>query len=163
MQIRRRRHIVDITLLKAKARRYGVQLDPEIIQSDFESAILNAASTCFPCTSLRRCYFHFTYAIWRAVQRHKLIELLMELVWNFPYKNEEGIEKMVMRALKLLFLPTNKVDDVWMGIASDHPQPFTKFVNCVTEMYVDETVATFFCEIGNHFYSGNGIRTNNYL
>lgn len=141
-------------LLKMKAHQYNIELSPEIIQIDFEKAVINAVSQIFPNSSIRGCYFHFTQAIWRGVQRYGLIN---------EYKESESIGRLVRRALGLPFLPLSSIDDVWMRVIGECPPECQEFIDYVTSTYVDDVDAMFPREIWCHYSNESGIRTNNSL
>ena len=53
-------------------------MDPSIITSDFESGLISAVRDEFPNARHQGCYFHFTQAIWRKVQKLGLSTLYIE-------------------------------------------------------------------------------------
>ncbi|XP_071092621.1 uncharacterized protein [Haliotis cracherodii] len=56
------------TLLKdVVGARTGVDLSPDIIQTDYEAAVISAISNVFPASSIRGCFFHYAQALWRQV------------------------------------------------------------------------------------------------
>ena len=58
--------------LKDKAVAMGLSLDPLVVVSDFELAMVQAAAMSFSNSHHRGCYYHFMQAIWRKV-------------WSQPY------------------------------------------------------------------------------
>ncbi len=53
--------------LKDKALAMGLSLDPSVVVSDFELAMVQAATMNFPSAQHRGCYYHLMQAIWRKV------------------------------------------------------------------------------------------------
>ena len=51
----------------------GQLFNPEIIMSDFESALIPAVREEFPRTNHKGCFFHYTQSIYRFVQTSGLI------------------------------------------------------------------------------------------
>ena len=61
-------------LLKDAALSLGITLDPDMLMSDFELALIQATALNFPNASHKGCYYHFKQAIWRKVQSLGLVE-----------------------------------------------------------------------------------------
>ena len=57
-----------IARLKEMTIQNRIHLNPTVIVSDFELAILNAVQFHFPNVQLKGCMFHFTQAIWKNIQ-----------------------------------------------------------------------------------------------
>ena len=147
--------------IKAKATQLGMTLQPEIVQTDLEKALQNAATTSFNPQRLRACYFHFCQCVWRKVQTVGL---------TIRYKEDDVVGKFVRRALGLPFLPLNLVDDVWMDVISSmdaNDGNLVQFMDYITINFVDEYNAAFPREIWTQFDNVLGdeliIRTNNHL
>ena len=60
--------------LKDAALSLGITLDPDMLMSDFELALIQATALNFPNASHKGCYYHFKQAIWRKVQSLGLVE-----------------------------------------------------------------------------------------
>lgn len=71
-------------LLREKAEDIGLAFEPQAFQVDYEASILKAIRECFPSAQMHGCNFHFTQAVWRAVQRKGLVGL---------YKSDPVIKK----------------------------------------------------------------------
>ena len=52
-----------LLLLKDAAMTMGINFDPRVVVSDFELAMVQAATMSFPNTNHRGCYYHFVQAI----------------------------------------------------------------------------------------------------
>lgn len=148
-------------LLKRKCDQLSMPLQPDIIQCDFEAAVINSATNCFNVVRIRGCYFHYSQCIWRSVQRLGL---------SNRYSNDEMVGKVIRRAFGLPFLPLNEVENVWLEVIAFVPQDdnlVISFLDYVTETFVDELIALFPREIWTQNDTieaeGRSIRTNNHL
>jgi hypothetical protein len=52
-----------------KVRSICPQLEPRVIKSDFEFALMKSLQSTFPSTTLSGCYFHYGQAVFRAIMR----------------------------------------------------------------------------------------------
>ena len=50
----------------------GLHLNPSVILSDFEGGIISSIALQFPGARHQGCFYHFSQAIWKAVQNHGL-------------------------------------------------------------------------------------------
>ena len=80
----------------------GLELSfqPREIMSDFEGGLEQAVSECFPFCWHRGCYFHFSQAIWRKVQKLNLAKL---------YKRNDTARLQIRRLFALAFVPVGMV------------------------------------------------------
>lgn len=148
-------------LLKYKAKQYDLNLDPKVIQIDYEKAIHNAANAAFKLDRLRGCLFHYTQCIWRAVQRLELMN---------RYKDEEDIAgKVIRRSFGLPFLPLNDIDDLWtevIGMVDMGDHKLYEFLDYVTSTFVDDLGAIHPREIwtqADQISNTRRLSTNNHL
>ena len=61
-------------MIKDAALSLGITLDPDMLMSDFELALIQATVLNFPNASHKVCYYHFKQAIWRKVQSLGLVK-----------------------------------------------------------------------------------------
>uniref|UniRef100_T1JH24 MULE transposase domain-containing protein n=1 Tax=Strigamia maritima TaxID=126957 RepID=T1JH24_STRMM len=71
-------------------------LNPTVVMSDFETALQNAVSICFPRARVAGCFFHYSQAIWRRVQKLGLTD---------GYRDNPRITRTVKRCMALSLLP----------------------------------------------------------
>ncbi|XP_076094650.1 uncharacterized protein LOC143065150 [Mytilus galloprovincialis] len=140
-------------LLKDYCQNNQLQLQPETIVLDYETAAHNAASTVFPGITKKGCFFHYTKCIWRKTQECGL---------QVPYSNNEDIHRLVRRAAVLPMVPTDEVEDVWFQSLQDLENIDTdintaRFTDYVTEYWVEGNR-----HLWNH-YNTVGPRTTNNL
>ncbi|XP_046361313.1 uncharacterized protein LOC124138621 [Haliotis rufescens] len=102
-------------LLKTETERLHLNLQPQILQIDFEKAVANAALAVFDNIQIRGCYFHFSQALWRRIQHLGLVS---------RYKNDADFPKLSERAKALPLAPIHQVDNVWLDVdaTADAPQ-----------------------------------------
>ncbi|XP_046552864.1 uncharacterized protein LOC124262421 [Haliotis rubra] len=99
-------------LLKEAVEARGLQMSPQHIQMDFESAAKNAVSVNFPTTLWRGCLFHYTQCVWKKTQGVGL---------QGDYNHDEDITRFVRRAAVLPLVPVTDVDDVLLNALADMP------------------------------------------
>ena len=75
---------------------------PKNIIVDFEKALINACTYCFPTAMLNGCLFHFSQSIWRNIKRMK--ELYQEYRNNNPI-----IKELIRKIINLAFVPEDSV------------------------------------------------------
>ncbi|XP_003375783.1 hypothetical protein Tsp_09360 [Trichinella spiralis] len=88
-----------------KAAILGVNLNPQNIICDFETALIPAMQGYFPNTRVQDCYFHFCQAVHRKVG---------ELGLKTRYRTEEQRKRKIRMLLATAFLPVPQVD---MGVS----------------------------------------------
>uniref|UniRef100_T1JLW5 MULE transposase domain-containing protein n=1 Tax=Strigamia maritima TaxID=126957 RepID=T1JLW5_STRMM len=71
-------------------------LNPTVVMSDFETALENAVSICFPRARVVSCFFHYSQAIRRRVQKLGLID---------SYRDNTRITRTIKRCMALSLLP----------------------------------------------------------
>ncbi|XP_003368669.1 hypothetical protein Tsp_12929 [Trichinella spiralis] len=84
-----------------KAAVLGVNLNPQTIICDFETALIPAIQGYFPNTRVQDCYFHFCQAVHRKVG---------ELGLKTRYRMEEATRRKIRMLLATAFLPVPEVD-----------------------------------------------------
>ena len=72
------------------------QLAPTKIISDYETAMMSAAETEFPQTSICGCFFHLCQSIWRRVQR---------LGPARSYERNQNLRNCIRKVMAIAYLP----------------------------------------------------------
>jgi len=79
----------------------GIQPDPAVVVTDFESAAMNAVKQVFGSqVETNGCFFHLTQATWRRIQSEGLTKL---------YKTNEDFRLFCGMLDGLAFLPVQEV------------------------------------------------------
>ena len=109
----------------------GIDISPDIIQIDFESAVIKAVNEVFPTTAVRGCFFHYAQALWRHVVDRGLA---------MDYKNKPEVQSHVRRTSALPLLPVNQVQDAWLQLLNQSPdgERVLAFNDYVTTTWVDD-------------------------
>ena len=145
-----------LQMIKSAARRFGTHFSPAIIQTDYETAMMNAIKEELPQSRIRGCFFHFTQAVWRKVQ---------ELGLSIPFRDNDAVKRTVRRVSALPLVPLTAIDEVWESIHENAPLNINgveSFLNYVVNTWIDEIYGLFNRHIWTHF-DNDGARTNNHL
>ncbi|XP_071111934.1 uncharacterized protein [Haliotis cracherodii] len=132
----------------------GSPPQPQIIQTGFEVAAIRAIETLFPDCDVRGCFFHYSKALWRMLQR---------LDFSALYQQNPEVNAWVRRAAALPLLPVNLVQDTFIDVmdsAAEIPQA-VQFRDYMTNTWIDNH-AQFQLGLWNH-HDNIGPRTNNHL
>ncbi|CAF0848187.1 unnamed protein product [Didymodactylos carnosus] len=62
-------------VLKTKANEFGGRFEPQYAYLDFEVGTINALENLFPDMSIRGCWYHYTQAIFRNIQKIGLVHM----------------------------------------------------------------------------------------
>ncbi|XP_048245690.1 uncharacterized protein LOC124142514 [Haliotis rufescens] len=92
--------------------RTGVDLSPDIIQTDYEAAVISAISDVFPASSVRGCFFHYAQALWRQVMDRGLAR---------DYTDNPAVQTHIRRTAALPLLPLAEVHDAWIEVMEQGP------------------------------------------
>lgn len=84
----------------AKLKEAQPLLNPKHIMVDFELAAINAVADIFPEATVHGCFFHFSQAVWRNIQKHKL---------SNAYSSDPDIALALRSLLALAFVPPKQV------------------------------------------------------
>ena len=82
--------------LKAIAAQMSMTFEPKTIMSDFEPALMNIRKGEFEQANHTSCYFHFTQAVYRAIQRFGL---------SSSYTDDEAVKHFCRQLMALPLLP----------------------------------------------------------
>ncbi|XP_048258592.1 uncharacterized protein LOC125384153 [Haliotis rufescens] len=132
----------------------GAPLQPQVIQTDFEVAVMRDVEEELPGTDIRGCFFHYTQAVWKKVQHLEMVN---------QYRDNPDIHDHVRRAAALPLLPVNMVQQSWLDAMEDAPDTpqITSFKDYMVNTWVDD-YAMFRAGIWNH-HTNFGPRNNNHL
>ncbi|XP_048236736.1 uncharacterized protein LOC125372001 [Haliotis rufescens] len=132
----------------------GSPLKTQIIQTDFEVAAIRAIETLFPDCDVRGCFFHYSQALWRKVQR---------LYFSALFQQNPEVNAWVRRAAAFPLLPVNLVQDTFVGVMDSAPEipQAVQFHDYMTNTWIDGH-AQFRLGLWNH-HDNIGPRTSNHL
>ncbi|XP_046376315.1 uncharacterized protein LOC124149027 [Haliotis rufescens] len=118
------------TILKQKANQMNLQLQPNFVFTDFETAAQNAAKIEFPC-QIKGCMFHFRQAVWKNVQRCGL---------QVAFQNNPSVNRFIRHAAALPLIRICDIEDFWLhaleSVDMDIPG-VRNFADYVTEQWVE--------------------------
>ena len=144
--------------IKIYATNLGLTFQSATVQIDFEKAAMNTVYSVFGNNGVqvKGCLFHYCQALFRKVQNLGLSE---------AYGQEDSeIRKTIKRCFALSLVRAEDFDMAWELIAGNAPPDvkMTRFLDYITDTWVDEANALFPMHIWNHF-NNLSIRTNNHL
>ena len=137
------------------------QLSPRTVIIDFEEAIINALRSEFPATGIAGCYFHFSKALWRNVQRHGL---------QHDYQNDLDLKTTIRKLMALGFIPLSfvlicyrnlRAEPVTNQVLAMYPQ-LGLFFAYFEQTWLNEN-ATFPPRLWNVYNRRMEFRTNNHV
>ncbi|KAL8617637.1 hypothetical protein ACOMHN_038029 [Nucella lapillus] len=126
----------------------NLPLSPQIIQTDFEIAAIQAYQISFPQSRIRGCFFHFTQSLWRKVQNLGLA---------VPYRELQEVKSFVRRMAALPLVPLEELDNAWMIIHGEAPGDVQGIGERVEEL-CDYMIWSHFDTLGE-----DTVKTNNHL
>ncbi|XP_043469652.1 uncharacterized protein LOC122503242 [Leptopilina heterotoma] len=101
---------------------------PQIIMSDFEIAIVNAAEDIFG-KIVRCCFFHLCQSIFRRVQNEGLQQ-------KYNDENDRSIKQAMQMMCALAFVPPNRVPEFFDNLIDDVPEDFVHVADYFEVTYV---------------------------
>ncbi|CAF1004870.1 unnamed protein product [Rotaria sordida] len=124
---------------------------PKTIMSDFEPELLAVVSTEFATATHSSCYFHFTQAIYRAIQRVGL---------STSYNDDDDDVKQYCRKLMALpLLPEAIIEDTYDELIATMPKQLKDTLNDLLEYFQQQWFVKV--PISQWCVHGLNIRTNN--
>ena len=144
--------------IKIYATSLGLTFQPETVQIDFEKAAMNSVYSVFGNNGVqvKWCLFHYCQALFRKVQNLGLSE---------AYGQEDSeIRETIKRCFALALVRAEDFNMAWELIAGNAPpdETLTRFLDYMTDTWVDEANSLFPMHIWNHF-NNLSMRTNNNL
>ena len=102
--------------------------EPQSVLCDYEAALHNAIVEVWPGVTPRGCFFHFTQAMWRNLQKTDLVpEYRVE---NSPIR--AAFKKMTA----LAFVPEDVVPEAWRALKPTIPKDMETFVDYFERTWV---------------------------
>ncbi|XP_078516122.1 uncharacterized protein LOC144781255 [Lissotriton helveticus] len=92
-----------LSVLKSKM----ANKSPRKVIMDFELPMLNTISKLYPDTQIQGCFFHFSQAFWRKIQKTSLIE---------DYASDSKLQFELKKLTALCFVPPHSVDEYYTSI-----------------------------------------------
>ncbi|CAG8505260.1 16843_t:CDS:2 [Dentiscutata heterogama] len=99
---------------------YNIDLQPQIVLTDFESAAINAVQLEFNDAQNKGCYFHLAQSIYHKVQNCRL---------SSRYSTDELFSLLIRHIPALAFLPYNEIPGVFNKLNSFIPSEAHEVVN----------------------------------
>jgi hypothetical protein len=97
----------------AEVKRLVPLADPEVIQTDFEKAAMQAFAQGFPHASISGCYFHLTQSVVRKVS---------EMGLKQAYDSDDELRGFIRCLAALAFVPTDAVVDAFEVLVETMPE-----------------------------------------
>lgn len=150
-----------IDLIKRAANSIGTCFKPKKIHIDYEQAMIKAVSSIFSKDCVQGCYFHYSQCIWRKVQ---------ELGLSVSYKKFPCVREWIRRFTALPLLPIGDIDDAFIEIHENAPNPQENIINCdqiqkfhdyMVNTWIDDEDAKFNRQLWNQYHNAGPRTTNN--
>lgn len=101
--------------LHATANEYGIEeLEPSVINSDFELAIINAVFANFSETDLQLCFFHLKQSSYRKIQN-----LGLQAAYNDPENSD--VRDFCHMMAGLAYVPVDHVKEAFLAVSGEAP------------------------------------------
>ncbi|CAF1054091.1 unnamed protein product [Rotaria sordida] len=112
--------------LKSIALQMQLNFAPKTIMSDFEPGLLAVVSTEFATATHSSCYFHFTQAIYRAIQRVGL---------STSYNDDDDVKQYCRKLMALPLLPEAIIEDTYDELIVTMPKQLKDTLNDLLEYF----------------------------
>ncbi|CAF1388832.1 unnamed protein product [Rotaria magnacalcarata] len=136
--------------LKAIAAQMKMNFSPKLIMSDFEAGLLSVVALEFVTTTSLSCYFHFTQAIYRAIQRVGL---------STAYNNDDDIKKYCRQLMALPLIPEAIIEDTYDELIATIPSTLKETLKDLLQYFQEQWLNKV--SISQWCVHGLNIRTNN--
>ncbi|CAF2042089.1 unnamed protein product [Rotaria magnacalcarata] len=136
--------------LKAIAVQMKMNFSPKLIMSDFEVGLLSVVALEFVTTTSLSCYFHFTQAIYRAIQRVGL---------STAYNNDDDIKKYCRQLIALPLIPEAIIEDTYDELIATMPSTLKETLKDLLQYFQEQLLNKV--SISQWCVHGLNIRTNN--
>lgn len=110
------------------AEEHSLELDPELILTDFELAEINAARAFFPEAAFHGCFFHLNQSLFRKIKKLGL---------QREYGRNKSIELSFKQVVALAFLPAKEVPTAFKKLQKRCPPALKDFFRYFGEFYVN--------------------------
>ena len=92
---------------------------PQSVLCDYEFALHNAIAHTWPSATVRGCYFHYSQALWRRLQREDLV---------LEYQVENSPIRKAFKMIKALpFVPEHLIPTAWRNLKPTLPDDMRTF------------------------------------
>ncbi|CAF1380347.1 unnamed protein product [Rotaria sordida] len=102
---------------------------PESIMTDFETGTIKSVREMLPNVLHKGCFFHFSQAIWRQVQRKGLVT---------KYKEDEYFRLNVRKLIALAFVPVDEITTGFELIANQFDDDADDLLDYFEKTWTDE-------------------------
>ncbi|CAF3363228.1 unnamed protein product [Rotaria sp. Silwood2] len=136
--------------LKALAVQMDINFSPKLIMSDFEPSLLAVVALEFITATHLSCYFHFTQAIYRAIQRVGL---------STTYNNDDDIKKFCRKLMALPLIPEAIIEDTYDELIATMPSTLKGTLKDLLQYFQKQWLSKV--PISQWCVHGLNIRTNN--
>ena len=109
---RRETYIRSFEIVKDKAQEMHLNLDPDVILSDFELTISQAEQLVFPKAEFKGCLYHFCQALNLKIQNIGI---------QTAYNNKRNFRKFIQKTAALAFVPVRFVRVAWQALSAEAP------------------------------------------
>ncbi|CAF1237473.1 unnamed protein product [Rotaria sordida] len=136
--------------LKSIALQMQLNFAPKTIMSDFEPGLLTVVSAELATVTHSSCYFHFTQAIYRAIQRVGL---------STSYNDDDDVKQYCRKLMALPLLPEAIIEDTYDDLIATMPKQLKDTLNDLLEYFQQQWFVKV--PISQWCVHGLNIRTNN--
>ena len=99
-------------LMKEAAQNIGIEVNPPRVLTDFELALQQCVTICFPQAERKGCLFHYAQTIWIKLQGLGLQVL---------YREDDEFRCFVNSVIALAFVPLTFLRVAWRGLKREAP------------------------------------------
>ena len=101
---------------------------PQSVLCDYEFALHNAIAHTWPSATVRGCYFHYSQALWRRLQREDLVP---------EYQVENSPIRKAFKMIKALpFVPEDFIHTAWRNLKPTLPDDMRTFIDYFEHTWV---------------------------
>ncbi|CAF4680546.1 unnamed protein product, partial [Rotaria socialis] len=118
--------------LKSIAIQMKLDFAPKIVMSDFEPALMGVVKTEFSAATHSSCYFHFTQAIYRNIQRLGLCTI---------YNHDDDVKHFCRQLMALPLLPEPVIEDTYDELVRDLSTNMSKTMKHLLEYFQEQWFA----------------------
>ncbi|CAF2058936.1 unnamed protein product [Rotaria magnacalcarata] len=136
--------------LKAIAVQMKPDFTPKLVMSDFEPALIGVLKAKFSTAKHSSCYFHFTQAVYRNIQRLRL---------SSSYNNDDAVKHLCRQLMALPLLPEPVIEYTYDELASNLSTTMSTVMNDLLIYFQEQ----WFVKVSTSQWCVHGfaMRTNN--
>ncbi|CAF1666654.1 unnamed protein product [Rotaria magnacalcarata] len=136
--------------LKSIAIQMKLDFAPKIVMSDFEPVLMGVVKTEFSAATHSSCYFHFTQAMYRNIQRLGLCTI---------YNHDGDVKNFCRQLMALPLLPEPDIEDTYDELVRDLSTNLSKKMKHSLEYFQERWFAKV--PVSQWCVHGLSMRTNN--